>query len=292
MRDAPVAEPNEKREGRCGTMNTKAEMFPSPWLWVHHEISGVSHGRGSPALVVLPAIGCSKECLGLFGAELARSRRVLLCKPAVGGASRSARGLPSTRRLASDVLGVLERRGIKTFDLIGVSLGGMVAQWMAIDAPSQVRQLILASTAGRGLRRAEISADEAQAEARCLVFTGDQTSSRAETPGAEVFASPTERQMSDRNARHRSDLAWLSAAASKHDAIDPLRTLQCPTLILSGSGDRLIPIEVQHELQNAIPHATHAFVENAGHDVLSERPIETAGLILGFDAMVSEREAG
>ena len=273
-------------------MNTKAEMFPSPWLWVHHEIWGVSHGRGSPVLVVLPAIGCSKERLALFGAELARSRRVLLCDPAVGGASRSARGLPSTRRLASDVLGVLERRGIKTIDLIGVSLGGMVAQWMAIDAPSQVRQLILASTAGRGLKRAEVSAHGAQAEARCLGFAGAQASSRVEMTAAEVLAIPAEGQMSEKNGRQRSDLAWLSAAASKHDAIDPLRTLQCPTLILSGSGDRLIPIEVQHELQNAIPHATHAFVENAGHDVLSERPIETASLILGFDAMVSQREAG
>ncbi len=279
-------------------MKTEAEILVEPGVWVDYEMTTISGGREAPVLVVLPPIGGSKELLSPFTAEIARYRRVLVCEPPGEGGSSPPHGAPSTRRLASDVLTVLERLNIRTIDLFGESLGGMVAQWIAIDAPSMVGRLILGSTAARGLKPPEVDAKEALvAQARCLAPSSERASRQMEAVIESELPSdahgPQTKKASNPRINHNwLTLAWLTTAAAKHDATESLRNVRCPTLILSGSADELVPIEVQHELVNAIPHASHAFVENAGHDMMVDRPVETADAVRSFLGMFFERALG
>lgn len=248
--------------------------------WVEIDGSSLRHatlGKGPP-LVFLPSLGGSVEVYEALLREFARHATVHVVEPRGSGASDEPDGLPSTRTLAKDVIGVLEALSLTRVDLFGLSLGGMIAQWVAVDAPSRIATLTLASTATRGI---ETLADP---DARNLAFARSLLTSSE--PGVDMIdvvldgnvTREVEAAAAEAVRQHpprRSTLLWLAAAAAAHDAREALPAVDAAMLLLYGTRDRIFTDETQHELRQSLPKADVRTFD-AGHDLGLEVPAEVA----------------
>lgn len=240
-----------------------------------------------PTVVVVPPFAAPAELMRAFTRALERSADVVVLEPPGFGSSPSPRGLPSTRSLARALVAQWDDRGVGRATLFGVSLGGMIAQWVAIDAPERVERLVLASTASRGARILAEGELRPLAMARCLVgsredaaecLVGEVLTEGALEPDREAEVMQAARE----GARPRRDLAWLAIAAAAHDAEAELGRVRAPTLIVSGAEDRILPPPAQAELAARIGGATQVVVDGCAHDVTLERPEEVAALVSRF----------
>lgn len=254
---------------------------------VAHEVAGARHG-GTPVLLIRP-LGGTMALWGPFRARLAETRRVLAFDYRGAGTSSPAAAFTTTRRLADDALCVLDDLGVARAHVFGISLGGMVATWLAVLAPTRVDRLILASAPAWGLALSRAGLRRARSLAACLARPRDEIEAclvdrilsrrfRAAHPDelrrieALAAAAPTS----------RTALAKLAMAGLLHDARGSLRHVAAPTLVLAGSNDELLGIEPQRALAAGILGAAFAVVDDSGHDLTLEQPRITAARVAAF----------
>jgi pimeloyl-ACP methyl ester carboxylesterase len=108
-------------------------------------------GRGSP-LVLIQGVGVGRWGWDPMAAQLALRFQVLTIDNRGIGASDTPPGHYSTRMMAEDVLAVLDHAGIQQASLVGTSLGGMIAQELALAHPERVDKLVLVATIPGGPR--------------------------------------------------------------------------------------------------------------------------------------------
>lgn len=241
----------------------------------------------APTVVVVPALGMPAGVLDPFVTRLAERLRVAVVElPGAGGAS-SAPPWVSTRALAASLASVVAALGVGPCHLFGISLGGMVAQWMAIDAPAQIDSLVLASTAARGLDVVLSGPLEKLAIAARVLGTSPARVALAEgVVSAEVRDDPVEmgrlaHEIEDA-PRPASELVWLAGAVARHDTREHLGRIAARTLVLSGEHDELVVLRVQDELAAAIPDAERAIVPAAGHAITLDQPEASARVVEAF----------
>jgi 3-oxoadipate enol-lactonase len=214
--------------------------------------------------------------------------RVIVFDPRGVGDSSSAPFLGTTRGMARDALALLDHLQLARAHLYGISLGGMVASWLAIDAAPRIGKLVLASTLPRGLEaHAPGGALGAWPMLRCLA----KPAAEAEACLATHILSPQFRQSHpeavrrvqelarQKPASHRAFLA-LAAAAASHDVRHRLSAIQAETLVLIGEYDPLLTVESQRELLRGLPRAHYELIQGAGHDLSVEAPEATALRVL------------
>lgn len=236
----------------------------------------------APILVLLPPLGGSSDLFSPFRDRLAEAFRVVTCEPPeveLGGA-------PGTRSLAGAVLGAVDRVHGGSFFLFGISFGGMLAQWMAIDWPARVERLVLGSTVGRSLDVAEALTLHHVTSLAALLLPNAARRLARQVISDEVLNDPEEEERIEQALRahphSRAELMGWLAAAARHDAQDELRAIGCPTLVLSGARDELVPHALQAELALAIHDCEHRIVEQAAHDLTVDAPEATARLVRSF----------
>jgi 3-oxoadipate enol-lactonase len=192
--------------------------------------------------------------------------------------------------LADDAAALLDALGVDSAHVYGHSMGGAIAQEMALRHPEKVRSLILAGASPGGSQA--VPAQEAALAASvegCI--TGDIT-----TPGVlENLFSP------DYLVEHRSSfielvhhlapdypaaspeaIAAQLAAAATHDAYDRLPDIAAPTLVLHGTDDPLVPVANGRILAERIPGAQLVLLQGAKHLFIVEKQVETDSAVLGF----------
>lgn len=247
---------------------------------VHFEVRGP---RDATPLVILPPLGGSGDLFAPFRDDLARSFRVVTLEPPGSGDSSEPHGIPSTQGLADDVRGAFKQLELPRVAVFGISLGGMVAQWIAIEAPARVASLVLASTSARGPTPLEAISLENLGFASSLFLSEPAMRLAEKVISEETLADATERRRIRRAARAHArgwpELVWLAAAAAGHDTRERISEIAVPTLVLTGADDSLIAPERQAELAAAIPSAVHRTIEGAGHDVTIDRPAEVAAAV-------------
>lgn len=201
---------------------------------------------------------------------------------------------------AADVAGLLDLLQIDRAHVLGASLGGMIAQHVAIRYPTRVHRLILACTAMAGPNSPHMvapapgtleqltkppSADLAQdlRDSWPLNYTPSFIQSRRDLleglVQAMVAYGPT--------PAYALQLQ-LDAIFQTHDTCDQLPQLTCPTLILAGTADQLIPVENAQRLAQLIPHAQLMTYQGLGHGFLEEHAAQAAHDILAFLAVANE----
>jgi 3-oxoadipate enol-lactonase len=186
----------------------------------------------------------------------------------------------SMPQLAGDAVKVLDALDIGSAHVYGVSMGGMIAQEMAIRFPDRVRGLILGGTSHGGPRAVR----PALRELRVLggSMSGLSPNRRARLIAAALFSPEFRREHPERvdellryffahPAQQRGRLLhWW--ALMYHDTAVQLRRIAAPTLILHGGADRLLPPANAELLGRQIPDAEVAIVAGAGHAYLWEQP--------------------
>lgn len=188
--------------------------------------------------------------------------------------------------LAQDVVGLVRHLEIESFHLLGHSLGGMVAQVVATDHPEFVESLCLVSTTAHTGSRARsfALAMASLAERGAPALEDPEVRGRIEQVLAEAFpmGPPPVEVLADGLVRPNPAQAAAWRAVSDFSRKDRLLELRCPTLVVHGTHDLLIPMVLGRWIHEAIPGSKWVMFEGAGHSVQTEVADRLAEYVLGF----------
>ncbi len=201
---------------------------------------------------------------------------------------------------ADDTAALLDALDIESATVYGSSMGGMVAQELALRHPARVRALILGCTTG-GAGGVGPSVETIQHLVRNQSLPGDE----ALAAGWELGYSPAyiarnydallERSRSaSRFAAPRESYLRQVVAAARHDAYGRLGAISCPVMIIHGADDVMIPAENARMLKERISHAELHVLDGMGHGYNLEAQEIADALVIDFvrrHGSVSERSA-
>ncbi|MBA0049597.1 alpha/beta fold hydrolase [Streptomyces sp. AJS327] len=185
----------------------------------------------------------------------------------------------STRRFARDVIAVLDALGLARAHVYGTSMGGRIAQWVAVDHPERVGALVLGCTSGGGAGRVPTERDvlaalgkDTTGEFLTGLMVGERW--RRQHPGPLPV-------LGDSSMSDHARLAHRRASA-QHDAWAGLPHVSAPTLVLHGTDDRMTPPANGERLAARVPGATLRLLDGARHAYFLEHRREATDAVLAF----------
>ena len=251
------------------------------------ELNYSLEGDGPETVVLVNGLADDLTTWGYqMDALLAAGYRVLRFDNRGVGRSSKPAGPYTTTMFAHDTKALVDHLGISGFHMLGVSMGGMIAQEYALANPGDLVSLTLACTyASPGpfcSRMFALWADVALMGGVSTVMR--DVSLWAFTPG--FFEDRPEEAAEFDTAMAMIDQplpAYLAQLHSirHHDTTDRLGSIEVPTLVLAGDVDILIPVSLSKRLQEAIPTASWATTKG-GHACLWEFPEEFNSAVLQF----------
>jgi pimeloyl-ACP methyl ester carboxylesterase len=189
--------------------------------------------------------------------------------------------------LASDAAAVLDAVGWETAHVFGVSMGGMLAQRLALDHPDRLRTLALGCTTAGGatatptdrevvdtMRRLVMAGQADEAARQSLIFNVSPAFA-ADRANIEPFREIA-RQIPPMGL---AMMGLQLQAIGTHDVADKLGAITAPTLVLHGELDRILPVANGRLVAERIPGARLEIFGGVGHVFWWERPRETAQLL-------------
>src|ERR1039458_1925531 len=236
-------------------------------------------GSGPPMLLIMGMSGTALHWCEPFLTALRRDFEVIVYNHRGVGASSRLDEPISIVQMAADAVGLLDALDIDSAHVVGISMGGMIAQELALAHPERVRTLTLGCTycGGEGSILASPEVLQRLTEA---MMSGDRE--RALRTGFEVNVSAT--MAADEEAyaafleigRRRAVavpvvMAQMQACIA-HDTNARLSELAMPTLVLHGTDDQLLPLENGRLIASRVPGSQLEVFDDVGHLFLWERP--------------------
>jgi pimeloyl-ACP methyl ester carboxylesterase len=255
---------------------------------IYYEI----HGSGDP-LVLIAGLAYDHWMWHKMIPDLAEQFQVIAFDNRGVGKTDKPPGPYSAQMLADDTAGLIEGLGFQSAVVMGHSMGGFVAQALALSHPDLVDKLILSATNFGGPRHIPVT-PEAMA-----VFT-DMTSDPIErlkrgiviscAPGYADAHPEIIQEWLDYRAQHpilpapyqAQMTIGLSLVSEEASFESKLKNVQAPTLILFGEHDKVVPPGNAELLANEIPANTVHILPNAGHFFPFEVPAAAVAVIAGF----------
>jgi pimeloyl-ACP methyl ester carboxylesterase len=252
------------------------------------ELAVTVTGDGPP-LLMIPGLGASRRVYAPLVPRLAPRLRVAVFDPRGTGESTMTPGPSTMAQLAADAVAVLGALGLPAAAVWGASMGGMVAQHVALLRPELVSSLLLACTSCGGPHAVPPSPEAAAA----VQGRGARTPGDAYRLACRVlYAEDWQRAHSDlveaeiaeraRNPVRPGVFAAQQAAVRGHDTWEALPRIAAPTLVLHGTADAVVPPENGEILARRIPGARLRLLLGRGHLFFHEAPEESAAAVLGF----------
>jgi pimeloyl-ACP methyl ester carboxylesterase len=181
----------------------------------------------------------------------------------------------SLRDMAVDAVALLEYLNVPSAHVFGVSMGGMIAQIMAIEFPERVASLVLMSTTTGNLSVGQ-PAPEIQADPSLRNFDGDPLSRQVASSGrwASWSLGITQATLMERIKRRyershdplTSARQWVAVRAAP-DRTEELRDIKVPVTVIHGTDDPLVDVSGGKALAEAIPNAELILIEHLRHDL-------------------------
>lgn len=235
----------------------------------------IRFGTGKKTLILLPGLGDGLRTIRGMADPLAVAYRIFAKEYTVFAFSRKNR-MPrgyTTRDMARDQRRAMEALGIPRADVLGVSMGGMIAQHLAADAPEMVRRLVLAATSpgpsealshsiGQWLACAQ------QGDHRELILDNLERIYTQEYVEHKKWMVPVVGRLSKPKTYDRFCVQAQACAA--HDARSRLNMICSPTLIIGGEQDRVLGSEGSYQLAREIPRARLYMYREYGHGFYDE----------------------
>jgi 3-oxoadipate enol-lactonase len=246
-------------------------------------------GDGAP-LLLLMGLGGDRQGWELVRSELARRHRLILLDNRDAGESDEARGPYILADMAADAVALMDHEGIERFHVLGASMGGAIAQHLALQAPTRVASLVLVSTWARtdpflaailGSWRTQV---EHLAPETFLagVMPWAFTHRAFQSPSPELLAFQEARRVQGRLLKSVAAYQRQVDACVAHDVLGVLSLLRTPALVLVGEDDILTPPRYARALAASLAGAEVALVPASGHACFLETPKAVADRVLRF----------
>ncbi len=244
----------------------------------HTRLHWESTGSGEPVLLI-HGLGLSGGAWWRTVDALAPTMRVITFDHRGIGQSKSQTYAYTTEAMADDAVSILDELAIDRIHVYGFSLGGMIAQQIALRHPGRVRSVVLGATHSGG-RRATFPDPEVLAffqrraqmpsEAAAWASVPYNYGPRGRAEQADRIAEDIERRLQN-PFNERAYQAQL-LAASLHNCYGGLERIQTPTLVVHGRRDRIIPVANAHVTAERVPEAQLKILDDAGHLYPTEEP--------------------
>jgi pimeloyl-ACP methyl ester carboxylesterase len=257
----------------------------------HVQLNGIERfyqetGSGDPLLLIN---GLTGTCLGWepLVPALSEHFRVISSDNRGVGRSSAPPGPYTTRQMADDAAALLAHLGVARVHVVGSSMGGMIAQELALACPSLVDHLVLYGTFARP-RRAIFDP-----WLNFVVQMKERLDPASVTLGwlpwlyTPAFFEQPERVEAvlawhDPYPAPAHGIAAQAEAVRYHDTLDRLSLITAKTLVLVGAEDVVTPVYYSRELAERIPGATLQVLERGGHEALWEDLDSGIAALLGF----------
>jgi 3-oxoadipate enol-lactonase len=237
-----------------------------------------SAGSGDPVLLI-HGLGLSGGAWWRTVDALAPTMRVITFDHRGIGQSESLTYAYTTEAMADDAVSILDDLAIDRVHIYGFSLGGMVAQQIALRHPDRIQALVLGGTHSGG-RRTTFPEPDVVSFFRRRAWMPSIEAAWASVPynyGPRSRAEQVDRIAEDIARRLRNpfnERAYRAQllAASLHNCYGRLERIDAPTLVVHGAEDRVIPVANAHATAARVPGAKLRILEHAGHLYPTEEP--------------------
>jgi 3-oxoadipate enol-lactonase len=248
------------------------------------QLNVVREGAG-PIVVLSHALGCDLHMWDALAALLARAHTVLRYDHRNHGGSERVPGALSVDALADDAAALIEREaGGEPVHFVGLSMGGMTAQALALRHPRLLRSVVIANSSAHYPDQVPWRARVQTVAAQGVAAIADGAVARWLTP---AWAATAEGQVAARALHEtlvRTDPDGYIASCKAVAAIDfreSNRRIAVPTLVIGGTQDEATPMEMSQAIADAIPRSRLARID-AAHLSAVERPADFSALLIDF----------
>ena len=243
-------------------------------IQIYYEV----HGEGFPLLMIM-GLGANVDWWDpRMVQELSKKFKLVMFDNRGAGRTDVSDKRYTIKLFANDTAGLMDTLGIARAHVIGVSMGGMIAQEMVLNYPEKVEKLVLCSTFCGGTKtvlasqkvlgmlaadRSGLSAEEIVRMMIPILFTEDfikKNSDLVEFAVQQFLKAPISNEAFTRQLN----------STIKLDTYDRLSQIKAPTLILHGKRDILIPPENGSILAEAITNAKLVYFENSAHGLIED----------------------
>ena len=241
------------------------------------EMDYIRFGSGKKVLVMIPGVGDGLKTVKGMAVPFALLYRSLCEDFTVYVFSRRVNLTPhmTTREMAEDLNLAMEALGLSKAAVVGVSQGGMITQWLAIDHPDKVDRLVLTVTLCRPNPTVLDVIDRWTEMAERGDYKGIMvdTAERSYTPKRAKSAGITYGLLGS-VGKPKSFERFLIQAEScvTHDSYEELPRISCPTLVLGGTDDRIVTGQASEEIAERIPNCRLKMYDGLGHGLYEESP--------------------
>ena len=239
-------------------------------------------------ILLIPGLGESHKSWLDVSWQLKERSHVIAVDPRDAGLSQRASHAYTMADMAGDVAGLLSALGIAEADVVGFSMGGAIAQELALNHPRSVRRLVLVASYDRGDSRGTALFQNFSHLRRVL---SKQEYYRNLLPWIYTHRE-FEGDISFEDSVHRlsTDAAWQEPeayerqvqAAVQFASRDRLGDVARPTLLIFGEDDIITPMRFARSMEERIRGSRLAVLAGTGHGLLWTRSTEVASLIDGF----------
>jgi 3-oxoadipate enol-lactonase len=242
-------------------------------------------GSGPP-LLLIQGLGYGGRGWGPLLGLLAEDFTVAAFDNRGFGASDVPSGPYSVGELAEDARAVLDAAGLERAHVIGASLGGMVAQELALAHPERIDRLVLACTTPGGLASYPMPAPTVSLMLEAPTMPPDVALRRfvENALGDGASEELVEQIVAYRTANPPDLGGWQAqaAAGATHDALDRIGGIEAPTLVIHGTEDSVVDPRNADLLADRIPGARIELLPGCGHLPFWEEPERFASPIRDF----------
>ena len=249
------------------------------------KVNGISlyykvQGEGEPLILIMGFSG-RHEAWFCQTRDFKRYYRVVTFDGRGVGNSEKASGSYTIRTMADDIIGLMNHLEIDRAHILGTSMGGIVAQEIAINYPARVRKLVLGSTYAGGDEMSDVSSEIQKA----LGLGEDFTEADIRSVDIMKFMS-TVTALSFNKRLYRLILVPLSKryarsigfeelmgqfeASATCNTLDSLHNIEAPTLVITGTRDRVVPPVSSEVIAGRIPGAKLVKIDGGSHAIHME----------------------
>ena len=237
------------------------------------------HGKGEP-LVLIQGWGTDKRAWIFQIHAFQKYFQVITFDNRGVGKSEKPSGRYSMKVMAADVIGLMDHLHIGAANILGLSMGGMIAQEVAIDYPNRVVKLMLGCTfayAKDGSGETEEYTKAAGGDPKRIKLALASLANNNSL--GRLFVSIWMRLNSKSWAE---GFESQGSAIKDHDTRDRLHLIKAPTLVIAGTKDRVVRPSSSEFIASRIPKARLVMIENGSHSMSAENQKEFNKVVLNF----------